>query len=188
MPKCRECGCEFKEKPKQKRRQIFCSGTCRLKNWEKNNPEKCKQYQNNYLEKERKNHPKYCCICGCILPKGKFRLCEKKECKTEKSKRIQKKYRLEGRIEVMNLLGGPFCVNCGCDNMKALEINHKYGGGCQDVKDCKSAGTRLIDAIYFGHKNLEDFEVTCRVCNALHYMGLKGLTGWKVTWKNGGLE
>lgn len=183
MPLCKECGLEFSEKPKQTGRQDFCSPKCRLKNWQKHNPEKCKQYQNKYLEKKRREYPKYCIVCGELLGFHKSLCCGKSECKNALSKRNLKKYRQERRLKVFDLLGGPVCVNCGCDDVRALEINHKKGGGCKDYKDYKSAGTRLIDSIFFGHRNLEDFEVTCRVCNALHYMKLKGLTGWKVSWK-----
>jgi len=182
MPMCQECKQEFTEKQKQTRRQIFCSSRCRLRNWQKNNPEKCKKSGEKYRNKIRRINPKYCHVCGDLLGKGKSVICGKLECKKEILKITQKKYRFERRLEVMKLLGGPICANCGCDDISALEINHIHGGGAKEFRE--GQGTRLVDEIFFGKRDPKNFEVTCRVCNALHYMGLKGLNGWKVIWKD----
>jgi len=63
------------------------------------------------------------------------------------------------------------CVRCGCDRPELLEINHKNGGG---KKEFESIGRyRFYQNIRQLRRNLDDLELTCRVCNALHYLELQ---------------
>lgn len=71
------------------------------------------------------------------------------------------------RVRVFNLLGGAVCRNCGCDELAFLELNHKNGGGCQEFKQ---VGNHLYELILQGKRNPQDYEVLCRVCNALDHL------------------
>lgn len=74
------------------------------------------------------------------------------------------------RLRVFGMLGGAACRNCGCDELSFLELNHKNGGGCQDLREI---GNRLYDLILKGERVPADYEVLCRVCNALDHLKRK---------------
>lgn len=87
-------------------------------------------------------------------------------------KQDRKEYREKLRLRAIVKLGGK-CVNCGCDNRDALEFNHINGGGGKEYKANHRQTKIYLDIIYERRK---DFELTCRVCNALHYLvKIKGL-------------
>lgn len=103
--------------------------------------------------------------------------------KWTKNNRIsQKKYMRRIRKEVIEMLGGK-CINCGCNDYDALEINHINGGGNEEIRQIGKKS--FIFAIHNGTRKTNDLEVTCRVCNALHYLiDIKGLQNkWKITYK-----
>ena len=91
------------------------------------------------------------------------------------------KTKMRTKNKVFALLGNK-CVYCGCDNLNALEINHKNGGGTKERK--KSRIISLWQAVAYGHRKIDDLELVCRVCNAVHYLELKGITGFNVIWQN----
>lgn len=77
--------------------------------------------------------------------------------------------------------GNPQCINCGCDFFPILEINHKNGGGCQERRT--KSNNMLYRDIIAGRRSVEDLEVACRVCNALHFVRLKhGFLPIRVSW------
>lgn len=82
------------------------------------------------------------------------------------------------RRQAVEALGGK-CVYCGCEVFEALEINHIDGQGRQDWLKIGSSPT---------HRMIRDgeypfpVELTCRVCNSVHYMKLKGIEGWEVKY------
>jgi hypothetical protein len=40
------------------------------------------------------------------------------------------------RIILLNIISNnnPYCIRCGCDDIRLLEINHKNGGGNQELQ------------------------------------------------------
>ena len=73
----------------------------------------------------------------------------------------------------------PQCVRCGCDDMRLLEINHKNGGG---TKENKGGMNRFLD-IVAERRSVDDLEILCRPCNAIHFLELKfGPLPMKVVW------
>lgn len=67
------------------------------------------------------------------------------------------------RLEVMDLLGGPVCVGlgepCGFDDIRALVIDHKDGGGSQHRRDAVS-----VWGVYrHAQAHPEEYQVLC--CN-----------------------
>jgi len=109
-------------------------------------------------------------------------------------RRYDKKYKKErGKISrervkkvVFNILSknNPLCSNCGCDDQRLLEVNHKIGGGNKELQNGKKTNVFMWD-IYMGRRKTDDLNLLCRVCNALHYLELKfGKVPMKIVWKN----
>jgi hypothetical protein len=93
------------------------------------------------------------------------------------------------RIEVLRILsnGNPVCVNCGCDDIRMLEINHINGGGYQDTKGCR--GSRFYQKIKQGKRKTDDLNVLCRICNAWHALELRfGKLPFKITYDRGSYQ
>jgi len=92
-----------------------------------------------------------------------------------------KKYHHNLRLRVLEILGGAFCAECGCDELAILEINHKSGGGNKIAKD-RPLRMQHLD-IVLGRVDLSEYNVLCRVCNAAHYVReLLGIDGHRVIW------
>lgn len=86
------------------------------------------------------------------------------------------------RDSAMDVLGGKRCANCGCDEVSLLEINHINGGGRTIAKTRQNR--QLYRDIAKGRVELSNYNVLCRVCNALHYIqSILGVKGHQVTWK-----
>lgn len=71
------------------------------------------------------------------------------------------------------------CVNCDCDLIKILEINHINGGGTKENKN------QIINDIVFKRRNVNDLDIRCRICNALHYTELtNGPLPFSISWRS----
>lgn len=112
----------------------------------------------------------------------------------EKYKEYHKKHSKErGKINrervkkvVFNLISNnnPICNNCGCDDVRLLEINHIVGGGNKELQNGKRTNVFMWD-IYMGRRETMDLNLLCRACNALHYLELKyGKLPMKILWKS----
>ena len=64
----------------------------------------------------------------------------------------------------------PVCVNCGCDDLRFLEINHKKGGG---AKEYQTAGSNFYWDIVKNRRPTDDLEITCGPHNRWHFYRLK---------------
>lgn len=62
------------------------------------------------------------------------------------------------------------CVRCRCDRPELLEINHKNGGGAKEIKVNPSKFYWDIVAL---RRRVDDLELLCKVCNALHALELR---------------
>ncbi|MCA1632679.1 MAG: hypothetical protein LC802_02920 [Acidobacteria bacterium] len=86
------------------------------------------------------------------------------------------------REKAIDLLGGKWCADCGCDEFTLLEINHIHGGGRAAAKVRQNR--QLYRDIVSGRVELSDYNVLCRVCNALHYVrDILGVKGHEVLWR-----
>lgn len=86
------------------------------------------------------------------------------------------------RERAMERLGGKLCVNCGCDEFSVLEINHIHGGGRRSLKATQNR--QFYRAIMNDKLDLTEYNVLCRVCNALHYVQeVLGIKGHEVIWR-----
>jgi len=88
----------------------------------------------------------------------------------EKQKEFEKAERETLKGRVFEYLGGAKCVVCGCEDRRALEINHKNGGGRKDTVGVQR-WTYLRNIIK--NKRREELDIRCRVCNSAHYLEQK---------------
>ncbi len=73
------------------------------------------------------------------------------------------------------------CVRCLCDRPPLLEINHKNGGGGQEMK---GVGHKFYRDIALMRRTVEDLELLCKPCNAVHALELKhGPLPFRVIWE-----
>ncbi len=66
------------------------------------------------------------------------------------------------RLKALKKLGG-YCVACGIDDVRVLQINHKLGDGKKD----RGLGQSLLKAIVYGDLT-KDFDIRCANCNILY--------------------
>jgi len=93
----------------------------------------------------------------------------------EKMKAHRVRQRLLQRRRLLFKVSGsihPSCVRCGCDDIRFLEINHKFGGGSQELKNGKTSHQRYRDILQ-GRRQTDDLELLCKPCNAVHALELK---------------
>lgn len=93
----------------------------------------------------------------------------------ERRRQLNREHYQRLRLKVFNKLGGAKCVYCGCDDIRILEVNHINGGGGKEQKKLRAShnGKQLYEMIASGERATDDLNVTCRVCNMWHYVGLK---------------
>ena len=68
-------------------------------------------------------------------------------------------------MQVISGLDEPICVNCGCNDVRFLEINHINGGGREEFRNRKNL--LVYNDIVQGRRTTKDLNILCRVCNAL---------------------
>jgi hypothetical protein len=82
--------------------------------------------------------------------------------------------RYRQKIRAMEKLGGAFCVECGCTDIRILEFNHKNGGGGRWRRlEMGRTGHRNVlvqEYVLTGKLTSKEVDVRCRVCNALDYV------------------
>jgi predicted nucleic acid-binding Zn-ribbon protein len=106
----------------------------------------------------------------------------------ENARKQHKEYMLLLRKRVFFRITGSihhWCVRCGCDDFRLLEINHKNGGGRKELLVGRKTKARAFyHAIANGERKTDDLELLCRPCNAIHYLELlHGPLPMKVVWK-----
>jgi hypothetical protein len=103
--------------------------------------------------------------------------------KTPKRRSSDKAKRHRMRKRLLELVGrGKInCIHCGCDRQELLEINHINGGGTRE----NAHPGKFYHGVVLGRRGIEDLELRCNVCNALHYLEMKyGNTGYSIVWDN----
>ena len=101
----------------------------------------------------------------------------------EEERRKWREQHQKVRERAMEQLGGKQCSNCGCNDFSILEINHINGGGRKALKIVSNR--QLYLDIVKDRVDLKDYNVLCRVCNALHYVhDILGIEGHKVLWRD----
>lgn len=74
-----------------------------------------------------------------------------KKFKTPYKKRLRnaingRKWRLETKLKLFDILGGPFCKKCSFDDIRALNRDHIHGGGGKEKRHFKN--THELDKFY----------------------------------------
>lgn len=86
------------------------------------------------------------------------------------------------RLKAINFLGGPVCMGCGCTDLRIIEINHVFGDGTKERKT-KRNSIEIYRDIYLGRTPKENYNVLCKVCNAVHYIKLKfNINNYNIKW------
>ena len=90
------------------------------------------------------------------------------------------------RLDLIQLLGGARCVLCGYDkDVRALEIDHINGGGCQEARMFRSS--QKVVRFYLKNPNIakRSLRVLCANCNRIHQIKTKQYHPPKVVRVNG---
>ena len=77
-------------------------------------------------------------------------------------------YTMKRRLELMDVLGGKICSSCGYkENVLALQIDHKNGGGADEVRGFK--GNSTMYRFYISNPDLarHKLQVLCANCNMI---------------------
>ncbi|MCC6328007.1 MAG: hypothetical protein IT174_05805 [Acidobacteria bacterium] len=100
----------------------------------------------------------------------------------DEQRRLWREQHQRVRERAMERLGGKRCANCGCTEFAILEINHILGGGRKELK--LTQNRQLYRSIVNDKVDLNEYNVLCRVCNALHYVqDILGIRGHDVVWR-----
>lgn len=96
---------------------------------------------------------------------------------------IWKSYNLKLKIDAFTIVSGSNiqCLNCNCDKLEFLEINHKYCNG----SSLKESGSYLYSKIRTKQRSIDDLDLRCKLCNNLHYLQHKfGKQPYKIIWND----
>ena len=90
---------------------------------------------------------------------------------------MEKRRKTRLRIRAIKFLGGR-CVDCGCTDLRILNINHKNGnGGKTRPKDAGTFYRNILNGTY----NKDEFDVMCYNDNIL-YEYERGTRSWPDDW------
>lgn len=92
----------------------------------------------------------------------------------DKRKQYDKNYMLKLRLKCLSMIsnGKIECSNCGCKDIRILQINHINGGGSKEYAKFKQP-KRFYKAIIRNERNIDDLNILCWVCNQAYYVKKK---------------
>jgi hypothetical protein len=97
------------------------------------------------------------------------------ELNNNRTKATRKKMRLEALYIVGN--GKIECARCGCNDIRAIEINHI---GCNAYSE--TGKSNIATNIVKGKRKIDDLNLLCRVCNAAYYIEKRYNIKYSVKW------
>ena len=145
-------------------RQRVISNT---RKWQKKNPNIIQEWKLNNIERVRENE------------RTRYKLNPQRFLQQDKSSRETVRH------TAMLIVGHGVlrCVNCGCNREDLLQINHINGGGSKERRDNGGNGTTICYRIASGQRLIDDLELRCYPCNALHAIEIKhGKLPIKIVW------
>lgn len=74
-------------------------------------------------------------------------------------------YRLKPRLELMVIIGGQRCVRCNFNDIRALQIEHKNGGGRKEARNFINQYEMYRFYVNNPEKAKEKLQVMCANCN-----------------------
>jgi hypothetical protein len=178
--RCQDCGKEFETRINTKK---FCSAVCRTHAYVKRVgiEGKCTYCQKpiKIAPTDIERYKRHFCSRAC---KQGFKIANNFAGNLQDSLGLRRRHteRIRAMLRINSQLE---CVNCGCNDLRILEINHINGGGGKDYKKHKNKPELIYYAILRGERKTDDLNLLCRVCNALHYAELKGVRGFTVTYQ-----
>lgn len=91
----------------------------------------------------------------------------------DKSRAKSVEYTRRRRMSALSKIGkGKIeCVRCGCNRVDVIEINHINGGGGREKAE--RAYALLLGDIIAGRRTVDDLELLCKPCNAIHCLEMK---------------
>jgi uncharacterized metal-binding protein len=129
--------------------------------------------------KEAEQGFKSCSICRKKARKRLSNLAKNPDWKNHKNERVKRRREVQRQKAMRKIANGePVCVACGCKDMRILEINHKKLNGKED----HDKQDRLIADILSNQRNLEDYDIRCKVCNIAHFLEHTYNVHWKIIW------
>jgi len=81
-----------------------------------------------------------------------------------------RKYRTGLKNRLFQLLGGWFCVKCGFNDKRALQIAHKNNDGNEDRKRLPTVSTLAIYYLKHPEEAIKKLEILCANCNFIQEM------------------
>jgi hypothetical protein len=87
--------------------------------------------------------------------------------------RRRKENHLKLRLKALIVVGknNLKCSNCGCKDVRILEINHMNGNGSQEFKNIyRSNIKKFYTDIINSRRKIDDLNILCRVCNQAHFV------------------
>lgn len=146
-------------------KQIYCSSFCRTKHWQIKNPKKVKEHSQKAWKKHKIENPKYCLICGIIIPidrrtSGSTRYCSN-DCRYSnmlKTSRVKCKEKIHIFHSFKKERG---CLICGYNKFGgALDFHHIDPGEKE---------RRVTHKTYTTTKGMEEISKCILLCKNCHY-------------------
>lgn len=154
---------KYRSDPNTRQRVIF-----NTKKWQNENQDIIKQWKDNNIERVRE--------CERI----RYMLNPQKHLSQDRSQRLSMRHR------AIHIVGHGIikCVSCDCDREELLQINHKNGGGGKERRQGSTSDHTIFGRIVSGRRGIDDLELRCYACNALHYMEMKyGKLPMNIRWE-----
>jgi len=101
----------------------------------------------------------------------------------ERAEKLRRYYRERFeklRLKTLMFLskGTPKCENCGCEDIRILEINHRI-----PCLGKRLQSWQLFPLILKGALPRKDFNVLCRPCNIVHFLSWKYNLQWEIRFR-----
>ena len=143
---CRSCGERAESKP--------LDGCSEPKHWYRH---ESRRERNNTYRREKRREARE---AGSVYRKGRGR--------AENRSAYQRRIAADARAEIMRRLGQTSCVRCGFSDIRALQFDHRLGGGAQHRRSVGIGNAYLRALLAMPVEELQaQFQVLCANCNTI---------------------
>ena len=174
---CEWCNKSFVRKKYSNKFTRFCSEECRDKCWQTKNTNYGRkwyeQHKDRYKKWGRETYERH---------KEEYRKKAREKYKLRKEK--QRKYQQEIKLQALNIIskGRIYCENCGCKDIRVLEINH-INGKTEEEKIKRKGGILLYHDIIRNRRKIDDLNILCTICNWAYFIKQKYNIDYKIEVK-----
>lgn len=121
----------------------------------------------------------YCYNCKKMKPESEFHNRKEKTYKSSWCKQCLKEYVKQTWIDAINKLGG--VCECGCNDIRLLEIHHINHDGKKDVDECGGHYQIYRKVINMPmNEVIKKYKVLCKICHLAHGLGIE--EKYNITW------